>query len=223
MTALSGSSLQQIDDSFTLNNIQILSTLSFPSLTTVDSVDWEGLPNLQSLDFTAGLQQVNALSIQNTQLGTLDGIDLEEVETLIVANNGYLNDITMPLGNVSTALSLEANGRDVRVSFPEMTWAYNMTFRNCSSVDIPSLASLNGSLGFYSNYFSEISAPNLTLVGGGVAFVSNNALTNISFPQLKQVNGGLQVSNNTQLEDIDGFPRLVRVGGAIDFNGEFSR
>lgn len=223
MVSLSGDSLSQIDDSFSLTDIQILSTLNFPSLTDVDTVDWLGLPNLQGLSFTSQLQRVSSLSIQNTELGSLEGIDLQEVDTFIVANNPYLNDITMQLGNVSTALSLEANGRDVRVSFPNLEWAYNMTFRNCSSVDIQSLASLNGSLGFYSNYFDSISAPNLTNVGGGVAFVSNAPLTNISFPELIQVNGGLQIANNSHLETINGFPRLQRVGGAIDFNGEFKR
>lgn len=221
MVSLSGDSLSQIDDSFALDNIQILSTLNFPALTDVDTVDWIGLANLQGLSFTAGLQRVNSLSIQNTQLASLDGIDLMEVDTFIVANNPYLQDITMQLGNVSTALSLEANGRDVKVSFPNLEWAYNMTFRNCSSIDIQSLGTLNGSLGFYSNYFSTISAPNLTNVGGGLAFVSNGDLTNISFPELIQVNGGLQVANNTALSTINGFSRLQRVGGAIDFNGDF--
>jgi hypothetical protein len=221
MVSLSGDSLSQIDDSFTLDNVQILSTLNFPALTAVDTVEWIGLPNLQGLSFTSGLQKVSSLSIQNTQLGSLQGVDLQEVDTLIVANNLYLNDITMQLGNVSTALSLEANGREVKVNFPNMIWANNMTFRNCSSINIQSLASLNGSLGFYSNYFSSISAPNLTNVGASLAFVSNMDVTKISFPELVQVNGGLQVANNTNLETIDGFPRLQRVGGAIDFSGEF--
>ena len=221
MGSLSADSLQIIDDSFMLKNIQVLTTMNFPSLTQVDTVDWEGLPQLGGLSFTTGLQQVKSLSIQNTGLYTLEGVQLTEVDQFIVANNNYLTDITMPLGNVSTALSLEANGRNVNVNFPELIWAYNMTFRNCSTVNIQSLATLNGSLGFYSNYFHELSAPNLTTVGAGIAFVSNAQLTNISMPELKQVGGGLQVANNTDLRTIDGFPRLVRVGGAVDFNGEF--
>lgn len=221
MTSLSGDSLQIIGDSFTLDNVQVLSTLNFPSLTDVDTVDWVGLPNLGGLSFTAGLQKVNDLSIQNTGLNTLEGVNLEEVDTLIVANNYYLSDVTMPLSSVGNALTIEANGRDVHASFPNLELAYNMTFRNCSSVNIQSLASLNGSLGFYSNYMTSLTAPNLTTIGGGLAFVSNMELTNISMPELKTVTGGLQVANNTQLDTITGFPRLVAVGGAIDFNGEF--
>jgi hypothetical protein len=223
MTSLSGDSLSQIDDSFTLKDVQILSTLSFPALASIDTVDWVGLPNLQGLSLTAGLSKVANLGIDNTGLSSLQGINIKEVDVFFVSNNGYLNDITMPLGNVSNALSISSNGRDVQVSFPDMEWANNMTFRNCSSVDLPSLASLNGSLGFISNYFDSIAAPNLTNVGGSLAFVSNAALTKISFPELIQVNGGLQVANNTHLAAIDGFARLQRVGGAIDFNGEFKQ
>jgi len=221
MVSLSGSDLSQIDGTFTLNNIQILSTLNFPALTAVDTVIWQGLPNLQGLSFTAGLQEVSQLSIQNTELGSLDGINLQQVDTMIVANNFYLNDITMQLGNITNALSIEANGRNVHANFPDLQWAYNMTFRNCSSVNIQSLATLNGSLGFYTNYFDSLSAPNLTTVGGGVAFVSNGDLTNVSMPELKQINGGLQLANNTNLMQVDGFSRLARIGGAIDCNGFF--
>ncbi|KAK3722728.1 cell wall protein Ecm33 [Vermiconidia calcicola] len=221
MVSLSGDSLSQIDDSFVLDNVEILSTLNFPSLSAVETVDWIGLPNLQELSFTTGLSKVSSLSIQNTQLSNFDGINLEEVDVMNVANNFYLNDITMPLAYVGEALSLEANGRDVNANFPNLQWAYNMTFRNCSSVSIPSLSSLNGSMGFYSNYFDSLSAPNLTVSGGGIAFVSNERLTNISMPSLRQVGGGLQVANNTRLDSVDGFPRLQRVGGAIDFNGDF--
>ena len=221
MASLSGSSLQIIDDSMTLNNIQILSTLSFPSLTKVDTVNWIGLPNLQGLSFTAGLQEVTSLSIQNTQLGSLNGVNLMVVDTFIVANNYYLNDISMQLSNVTNALTLEANGRNVHADFPNLEWAYNMTFRNCSSVNIQSLASLNGSLGFYSNYMSSLSMPNLTTVGQSLSFVDNAALTNISASELNTVNGGLQIANNTALSMINGFQRLARVGGAIDFTGEF--
>ena len=223
MGSLSADSLSEIDDSFSLTNIQILTSLNFPALTSVNTVDWSGLANLAGLSFTAGLQKASTLSIQNTVLSTLSGISLETVDNFIVANNGYLNQVSMPLGKVTNSLSLEANGRSVHASFPNMIWANNMTFRNCSTVDVPSLASLNGSLGFYSNYFPSFSAPNLTTVQGSLAFVSNGDLTNVSMPELKQVGGAFQIANNTQYSEITGFPRVTDVGGAVDCNGEFTK
>lgn len=223
LTSLSGSSLVQIDDSFTLQDMTILSNLNFPRLEIVTTIDWEALPALQGLSFTTGLQQASTVSIQNTQLNTLDGINLQVVDSMTIANNPYLNDINMQLGNVSNTLILEANGRNVSAIFPNLEWANNMTFRNVSEVSIPSLASINGSMGFYANFFESLSAPNLTLVGQTLAFVSNEDLTNISMPELKTVGGGLQLANNTALKTIDGFPRLQTVGGALDFYGNFSK
>lgn len=222
MTQLSADSLETIGETFMLNDLTILSTLNFPRLTSVDTIDWEALPALQGLSFTTAVQQAKTLSIQNTQLNSLDGINLQTVDSVMIANNNYLEEISMQLGNISTALNIEANGRNVTAEFPNLEWAFNMTFRNVSSVSIPSLASLNGSLGFYSNFMSGVNAPNLTTVGGSLSFVSNEDLTNVTMPQLKTVSGGLQLANNTELDHISGFPALQTVGGALDFYGNFS-
>jgi len=222
ISSIGGSGLESIGDSFTLDNVQTLSTLNFPQLTEVKSIEWIGLPALQGLSFTSGIQSVESLSIQNTNLGSLEGIDLETVDTFFVANNVYLTEINMQLANVETSLQIAANGEEVEVEFPNMEWAFNMTFRNCSRISLPSLAAVNGSLGFYTNYFESLAAPNLTTIGGGLSFVSNEELTNASFPELKTVSGGLQLANNTALEEVTGFPSLTRVGGALDINGNFS-
>lgn len=129
----------------------------------------------------------------------------------------------MQLGNVSTSLTLEANGQNVSAIFPNMLWANNMTFRNVSLVSIPSLASVNGSLGFYSNEFASLTAANLTSVGGSLSFVSNTDLSNVTMPKLKTILGGFQLANNTELEVVNGFNALETVGGALDFYGNFTK
>lgn len=223
MTQLSGDSLDTIGGTFGLNGLTILSTLNFPRLANVDSIDWIALPALQGLSFTTGVQTASQVSIQNTQLNSLDGIDLQVVDTFYIANNNYLDMIQMQLGNITTSLTIEANGRDVQAIFPNLDWAFNMTFRNCSTISIPSLASLNGSMGFYSNSIQSLMAPNLTTVGGSLSFVSNEDLTNISMPSLKTITGGFQIANNTALKIINGFGDLATVGGALDFNGNMTK
>jgi len=196
--------------------------LTFPRLATVDDIEWNALPNLQQLTFTSTVTKASIINIQNTELGSLEGIDLKTVDTFYIANNRYLNDITLQLANVGNSLTLEANNPAVNVSFPNMIWANNMTFRNCSSVSIPSLATINGSMGFYGNDIQEFIGANLTSVGKDLSFVSNTKLTNISLPLLTSVGGGFTVANNTELEQVDGFPDLAKVVGAVDFNGNFS-
>lgn len=222
LAEISADSLLTISDSFSLTGLTILSTLNFPQLSDVNTIDWTALPALQGLSFTTGVQTASMVSIQNTELNTLDGINLQVVDTFYIANNPFLNEISMQLGNITTSLIIEANGREVVANFPDLDWAYNMTFRNVSSVNIQSLSSINGSLGFYSNEFLNVSAANLTTVGGSLSFVSNSDLTNITMPSLTTVTGGFQIANNTALKSIDGFPKLATIGGALDFYGNFT-
>jgi len=219
LTSLSADSLKRIDGAFDLQDCQILSTLNFPQLNEVDSIEWVALAALQGLSFTNMVQKANSVSIRNTQLNSLDGINLAMVDTMDIQNNDYLDDITMQLGNVSTELNVYANGRNVSVILPNLEWAARISIANASVVSFPSLASVNGSLGLYSNSFESVQAPNLTDVGGTLAIVSNNKATNISFPQLTIVTGGLSVQNNTELADVSGFPVLETVGGALDMYG----
>jgi hypothetical protein len=160
-------------------------------------------------------------------LNSLNGLNVTSVAVLQIDNNPHLLEFTSNMGNITNAAVFNANGPNLTVSFPLLKWASNMTFRDVGSVNIPSLQVINGSLGFYESNIETISAPNLTSVGnfatgvGSLAFVANNALTNISMNVLKSVGGADQVANNTILNAIS-FPALVNVGGAIDFSGDFT-
>ncbi len=219
---ISSSTLTTITGEFELDELQILSSLDFPSLSNVDSIRWNALAGLQALQFTSQVTQASVVDIQNTQLNSLEGINLEVVDRFIIANNNYLRQITLQLGSITDALLIEGNANDLAVSFPELQWAFNMTMRNCSSIDIPALATVNGSMGFYGGTYESLAAPALFEVGESLSFVSNDALLNISMPELVDVGGGLQVANNTMLDMINGFPVLKTVGGALDFNGNFT-
>ena len=213
-----------IDENFELNGLTILSNLNFGSLSSVKRIQWTALPALDELSFTTEVTKADEISITNTNLKSLDGINLEQVRIFDVTNNLYLSKMELQLGNITQQLTLQANSRDLVVSFPNLQWAYNMTFRNCSEVKLPSLASVNGSMGFVDNYFESFSAPNLTKTGpgGSLVFVSNSRLTNISIPRLESIGGTYQIANNTKLDTVDGFPILKSVGGAIDFRGTFT-
>lgn len=228
LSQISGGDLETITDTFGLDELTSLTSLNFPRLTNVDTIDWVSLPNLQGLSFTTGVQQASSVSIQNTQLNSLEGINLEVVDTLYIANNPYLSNIQMQLGNITNSLVIEANAQQAAgntngtiVELTNLEWAFNMTFRNVSTVLIPSLRSLNGSMGFYGNSMESISAENLTEVGGTLSFVENAALTNITMPNLQIVEGGFLIANNTDLEEVS-FPALETIGGALDFNGPFT-
>ncbi|KAF4625246.1 hypothetical protein G7Y89_g12928 [Cudoniella acicularis] len=230
LTTLSSKTISTIGGSFQLANLTLLSTLSFGSLASVNTIDWSALPALPGITFPSTFSQATSVTITNTFLSSLEGLNnLQTVATLNINNNNRLKAFTTAISNVTSALSFAANGDSLSLSFPDLVWAANVTFRNASSVDIPSLAYVNGSLGFYGNSLSNVTAPNLTTVGyttgndraGGLAFVDNDSLANITMPLLKAVGGAFQISTNSPLPGIS-FPNLAQVSGAISFSGNFS-
>lgn len=222
MTTLSGDSLQRIGGTFRLQDVQVLSSLTFPQLSVVNSIVWTGLPNLGGLNFQTAVQQASKVDIENTFLSSLSGINLRSVDSFYVANNNYLQEVTLQLSNISTSLILQANGNRLAASFPNLVWAYNISLTNVANLSIPSLSATNGSLGIYQSTIGSLVAPNLTSVGGALAIVDNTQLSDLQLPQLTSITGAFQVANNTELKNIT-VPKLSTIGGALDFNGNFTK
>lgn len=222
MTTLRADSLQRIEGTFRLQDVQILSDLTFPRLSTVNTIIWTGLPNLGALNFATAIQEASKVDIENTFLSSLDGINLRSVDDFYVANNNYLQEVTLQLSNISTRLTLQANGNRLAASFPNLEWAFNMSLTNVANLSIPSLSATNGSLGIFQSSMESLVAPNLTSVGGALAIVDNQQLNDLELPQLSSITGAFQVANNTNLEAIN-VPKLSTIGGALDFNGNFTK
>ncbi|KAM5469686.1 cell wall protein Ecm33 [Microsporum audouinii] len=221
ITEFSASKLTSIGDSFTINTCTALRSLQFDSLTAVKFINFEALPKLQALGFTKGVSKAERVRVTNTDLTSLDGINLESVTDMEVTNNPHLMMVNVnQITNATGYINFAANNKDLKISFPNLQGAHNMTFRNASSVSIPSLETMDGLLGFYSNFFEDISAPNLTKTGD-LVLADNSALSNFSFPVLKTVKGAFQVANNTNLKAIDGTPKLETISGALDLSGKF--
>lgn len=224
LTTLGADTLDTIDGTFSLDSMTILSSMSFPRLATVGTIRWNALPGLQSLSFATGVQKANEVNIQNTQLQSLDGINLQTVATFYIANNNFLSRMSLQLANVSNTFTVEANGGQdpVDVVLPNLIWANNMTFRNCNTISIPSLQALNGSMGFFSGGFDTLSTANLTSVGGSLIFSDNSNMVNISMPLLTRIDGGFTIGKNPNYKQVNGFPQLQTIVGALDFSGNFT-
>lgn len=219
---ISGSDLETLDGELNLDGLVRLTNVEFPKLKTVDSIKWNALPNLNEIGFTAEVEKATKVRIENTGLRSLKGINIAEVETIFIANNGYIDSIAMQLGNVSESLDFSNNNENVKVELTNLIWANNLTFRFTGSVSVPSLEVCNGSLGLYNNGFESFSAPNLTEVGEALALVANDKLNNITFPKLEKISGVLQIANNTELKEVTGFPELTRVEASFDVSGNMT-
>ncbi|KAF2273199.1 uncharacterized protein EI97DRAFT_384044 [Westerdykella ornata] len=220
---LGADSLEEITGDFILKEVPSLNSISMPKIKQVKAIRWSGLPNLRALGFGGPVEKADVVIIENTQLVNLEGLNLSSVNYMLIANNQLIDSIDMKLEHVDESLTITANSPELKVTFPNLVWAYNMTFRNCSTVEVPSVEKLNNSLNLIGNVFDSFHAPNLTELGGALAIVSNTELTNLTFPELTKVGANLQIANNTKLSEINGFPKLKTISGALDFNGNMSK
>lgn len=224
LTSITAPQLNAIGGTWSLQDLTILSNLQFDSLTSVDQIYFEGLPALQGFNFAQGIQQSTNVLLSNTQLYDTAGLELQSVGILNINNNPYLGTVNVNnLKNVTDQLLFSANAMSLEISFPNLQAAANMTFRNVSTIDMPSLSTVAGDMGFYSDVFTSFSAPNLTSTGGSLSFVDCPSLATLSFPILTEIGGGFLLANNSALKAISGFPKLATIVGALDFAGVFGR
>ncbi|RPA97939.1 hypothetical protein L873DRAFT_1809052 [Choiromyces venosus 120613-1] len=206
-----------------MQSLTVLSSLSMPELSKVGSISWTTLPALTQLTFTKKVTEASSVLITDTNLSSLDGINLVTAKTFNINNNRYLNIVDVALGNVSEALSVEFNGKSLNCSFPNLMWATNITIREAGSASFPKLSSVNNSIAFIQNNFDSISFPELEKVGQSFAFNGNTKLTNVTANNLVSVGGTFQFANNTAFQNINGFHSLKTVGGSIDWSGTFTK
>lgn len=221
LEGLTSSSLETIGGDFTLTNLIKLNRLSFTSLESVKTLNWQ---TLRALDFAelGPLKKADEVSISDTTLKTLDDIQLDTVNKMNINNNDRLTMFTSKLGSLKDNLNIQSNGLNLDVNFPNLAWIANMTIANVTKFSVPSLKVVNGSARFDANFFKSFTAPNLTHTEtGDISFVGNGDLANLTFPVLKTIGGGLIIANNTELEEIEAFKKLETVRGAIKFRGSF--
>lgn len=211
--------IREISGEYRLQGCRSLSNLQTPTLTKVGQITWITLPALMS--FTAKIGEASTVRISDTQLTSLEGLDIKTVKRFDVDNNQYLKTVTMNLKNVSEALSMGFNAKTIAISFPELIWSNNMTLIGAGSIGLPKLQHVNGSMNFGNTSVTSIACKNLTAIEQTLAFIGNEKVTELDFPKLEEIGGGFKIHNNSKLETIDGFPKLKQVRGAIDFVGNF--
>lgn len=223
LVSISAPKLRSISGKMELHGLIILQTLSCPQLSKVGTINWVTLPALKALEFTTSVTECLEVLITDTQLTTLEGIDLQTARIFNVNNNKQLKNVNVGLHNCTDALSVEFNSKNVEVAFPELVWAMNITLRDASSASFPKLETVNKTLACINNTFESVEFPVLTHVGQSFTFNSNTKLTNLTASQLETVGGTFQLANNTKLNNINGFKSLETVEGSVDMSGSFTK
>lgn len=222
LTGISSTSLEEIEGTFELHDLSVFSDLSISSLRTVGTLNFTKLPAMTSLAFgTEGLTDAKIIEIVDTQISDLSGIQVSKLDKLYLGINSRLNSFTSDLEEVGE-LTITDNGNNVTITLENLETAKEIQLRRIASFDVPSLTKVNQSIKFdQSPSLRSFEATNLTNVGQSVTFINNKELTEVSFPALEKIEGDMTILNNTKLADLDGFPELTTVFGAIKLGGDF--
>jgi hypothetical protein len=219
---LSASSLSSIGGTFKLNNLVFFTALAMDSLSDAGSLNFTMLPNLGALTFYSQVRSTSSISIVDTGLDSLKGIQVDTVGDFTVTANARLINFTMDsITNMTGTFYVSGAMTDVSVSFPNLVTATDLTFVDVQSISLPSLASVTDNLNVTSPYISNFSAPNM-ITGGSVSFQHGDKLNNISMPELKTLSEDLVISGNGLLEHINGFPKLSKIQGDLTLVGNYT-
>lgn len=201
-----------------------LSTVSFGSLTNIDGeLNWQSIPNLGGLTFGNGVQRIQTVTILDTQIQDLSGINLKSAQSVTIGQNSRLNKLSWQLSSVDGNLILDGNGGGAGfdATFGNLMTVGSMTVNSVSSLAINSLRNATGLLAVQTSTLQSLSAPNLTSTGG-LTISSNQNLNNISMPLLKTINGSLLLNNDPMLTGNISFPALTNIRSAINATGAFN-
>jgi len=223
VNSFTANDLTKIGGRFVIRNVTGMSELNIPKLRSTKAIEWTTFSFVNKLGIESpGITEADEVIIADTELKSLDGINITSVKKMDINNNRFLTSFETSLRDLSDFLNINANGLSLSVKMPNLVWIANMTISSVTQFAAPSLAVVNGSARFDSNYFESFSAPNLTkTVFGDISFVGNSNLKNITVPKLTNIAGGLLIANNTELTDLKGFAKLEEVGGAIKLRGSF--
>jgi len=220
LSSLGADSLQSIKGTFKLDKVQTLSTLSFPQLSSVGAIDWNTLPALNGLSFDTGVQLARSVSITDTQLADLAGIDLQTVGSIVLQSNGILTKAELQLTHFTDEMTITANGQDMQLSLPKLRFGKSFTLQNLGELNIPQLGAVNGTFNLQSNTFKSLEAPRLVEVGSTLTLLKNAALAKLELPKLEMVDGGFVIGSNPKLAELS-FQQLEKINGNLDFSGNF--
>lgn len=220
-TMLSTASLTTIKGALVLTNITWLTTLEMPALTSVGSIQFHVLPALTFLNFTSGITTVDSISIEDTFLASVYGIESTSFSELNIAFNRRLVNLDLPVRNVTGKFAVYQNGPKLRIYLPDLALVKHLNVSHVSSFDAPQLETIEELAQFDENYFTSLTAPALENCGDLIISASVN-LTNVSLPALKAVRGQLSITNSTMLAIIDGFQNLTTVDSDVTIRGLLS-
>lgn len=215
-------SLKSVGGTLELNTLNSLTSLNFPNLESVETLKWKVLPILTFVDLTSGIKSINSVILSDTSLTGFGGFNIETLDTLIINNNRFLEQIESTVSEVTGDLLIAANANNIKVSLPNLTSVRSMTIKDTEFINLKSLKTVEKNADFSQNKFSSLDLSSMESAGHTLSIIKNKNLEEIKFDKLLEVGGGLMIIDNEKLKKLDFFSTLKTVGGAIEFRGDIN-
>lgn len=220
-TVFNAPDLQLVSGELSLAQSTILATANLAQLTTVGTLHFDSLPALEKTGLASGITSAESITIANTGLHSLDGINVFRLKVFDVNNNGDIESIDSALQAVTDTLSINYNADKVEVSLDQLKSANNVVFEKISSLSTANLTTVNGSLSISKNTFESFEFKQLESIGKSLSITENDDLEEFDFPKLKSIGGALNIIDNENLKSFSYFDKLETIGGSVNIDGDF--
>lgn len=220
-TVFNAPDLQLVSGQFTLSRLTLLGNVNLAQLTTVGTLVFDGLPALEQTGLSSGITSAESITISNTGLHSLDGINVFKLKVFDVNNNADIESIDSALQSVTDLLQINYNADKVEVVLDELELANDVVFEKISSLSTANLTSINGSLSLSKNKFDSFEFKQLKEIGKSLSINDNDELEEFDFPKLKSIGGALNILDNENLKSFSYFDKLETIGGSVNIDGDF--
>ncbi|KAG2221232.1 hypothetical protein INT45_013943 [Circinella minor] len=221
LRTLSAPNLKSVQGELRISEHTGLQQLDLPTLQETTGLTLSVLPELEKIDFPAGLSKVQDLTIQDTRATIIGGLKFDTLNKFTLTANTLMNSFDLQVKEISGELYVVGNGDHMEFKASQLGSLQTGTLRNLDSVDLSGLTHVISDLSFHQNDFTALHLDSLQDIGGTLTIANNNRLSETSMKELNLIRGALSVGNNTQLTSISGYPKLSAVYGTVDLAGGF--
>lgn len=193
------------------DNAVLLSPASLMWNSSIDgynngSGSWQHLKSLTSMSFIhTNIVGIGPLSLKPDQE---DGAAPNRQITIYARNNSMLSSVELfGLNTAYTRIDIRNNAANLNISLPDISNA-SLRIEGVASFQAPSLTRLSESdssdepMSMSGSSFTNLSLPNLSLLGGQLRITNNPNLESVSFPVLDKADS-LSITGNVRLKSID--------------------
>ena len=199
ISSISSSTLQSLENTFLLEYLPYLDTVSLPALTSVKTIDWNSLRKLKTVDFGAGLDKAGNIMLTGTGLTDVSPFATKKVDKWSLEGHASLEQANLSKITTYKKFSASNNAANLTIDLSGVTAAGSTSLDTLEDVNLELLESTTGELEVGNFYNPLLAFPALRhaskidlQLADDLPYQTTN-VKNLSFPVLQTVHGDFEV------------------------------